>query len=253
MPTTQRKQEILTRLQRDGQVQVGALSTEWNTSPDTVRRDLRELAREGLLQRVHGGALPVSTATADYGTREEISVDAKQRVGRSAAGLVQPGQIIAVDGGTTTLRLVQSLPATMPLTIITHSPTIAAALRNHSQIEVILIDGHLYKHSMVSVGAATAETIATIQTDTFFLEATGVHPEAGVTTGNWEQSAVKRAFCDHAAEVVLVVTPEKLNSASSFKIVSVSDIDTMVFDHSAEESATEAFRNLGVATVVSTP
>ena len=244
--TSRRKQAILKKLQLHGQVQVSALSREWQISPDSVRRDLRDLAGEGLLQRVHGGALPAAAASADYADRERLSPDAKQRIGRTAAALVRPGQVIAVDGGTTTLQLVRHLPRSLEATVVTHSPTIAAALRHHATIEVILIGGRLFKHSMVAIGTTTTDAIASIHTDLFFLGATGVHIQSGVTTGSWEEAAVKRAFCDKTAEVVLLVTPEKLNAASPFGITTAAELDVMVCDYDASEQELAPYRELGV-------
>lgn len=250
MLTGERKREIMRRLELYGQVQVSILSKEWGISPDSVRRDLRDLAEDGLVQRVHGGALPAARAEADYRGRERISADAKGRIARCAAELVRPGQVVAIDGGTTTLELVSRLPLSLEATVVTHSPTIAAALEHHRGIEVILIGGRLFRHSMVSVGTRTTETISSIQTDIFFLGATGVHPEAGVTTGDWEEAAVKRAFADQAAEVVLLVTPEKVSVASPFRVMAVTDVDTLIFDHDVASAEVERYEGLGLSVIV---
>src|SRR6201991_2427711 len=127
MLTTQRKQTILSRLQQDGQVVAKALSEEFGLSEDTIRRDLRELAAEGRLQRVHGGALPSSPAVANFAGRQQLATDAKVALGRAAAKLIRPGQVAILDGGTTTLQLAQHLAPDLEATIVTHSPTIAVA------------------------------------------------------------------------------------------------------------------------------
>ena len=101
MLTTQRKHLILARLAIDGQILAKALATELGTSEDTIRRDLRELAQEGKLQRVHGGALPASAAVATLAVRAEVSTDDKVALGRAGAAMVQPGQLVLLDGGTT--------------------------------------------------------------------------------------------------------------------------------------------------------
>src|SRR3954470_23767884 len=150
MLTAHRKQLLLDRLRRDGRVVAKDLSAELDLSEDTIRRDLRELAGEGLLQRVHGGALPASPTVANLAARRDMATDEKRRLGRKAATLVSAGQRIFIDGGTTNLELVRSLPLGTTLTVITHSPTIAAALEPHQSIEVILIGGRLYRHSMVT-------------------------------------------------------------------------------------------------------
>src|SRR5947209_20495652 len=99
MLTSQRKQLILNKLQRDGQVVAKALSQELALSEDTIRRDLRELAHEGLLQRVHGGALPASAAAVDFAGRQRLATEGKVAIGRAAALMVQAGQGIILAGG----------------------------------------------------------------------------------------------------------------------------------------------------------
>lgn len=248
MLTAQRKQIIVERLALGGQVSVTELAREWGVSEDTVRRDLRDLAEEGLVQRVHGGALPASPALGDYRRREGLSTEAKARLGAAGARLVRPGQVVAIDGGTSNLQLVRALPRDLACTVVTHSPLIAAELRDHVRVEVLLLGGRVYRHSQVAVGSETTQAIARLQCDWFFLGATGIHPDAGVTTGDWEEAAVKRAFCRAAAEVVLLVSPEKWGAASAYQIVPAAEVSTLVVDQVADQ-ALEPYRALGMAVV----
>src|SRR5688572_2398992 len=110
MLTAQRKQLVLARLARDGQLVAKVLSAELGTSEDTIRRDLRELAQEGKLQRVHGGALPASPALGSLAARRAVAAADKVALGRAGAALVRPRQVLIVDGGTTTTQLVRHLP-----------------------------------------------------------------------------------------------------------------------------------------------
>jgi len=249
MLTSARKQLILERLRSEGQVSVAALSQEWEVSEDTVRRDLRDLADGGLVQRVHGGALPASPALGDYERREGLSTEVKARLGKAAAALVRPGLVVAIDGGTSNLWLVRSLPRDMALTVVTHSPLIAAELRGHSRVEILLIGGRIFRHSQVAVGSEAAEAVGRMKTDVFFLGATGIHPQEGATTGDWEEAAVKRAFCRGAAETVLLVSPEKWGAASGFQIVPAADLSTLVVDSATTEEALEPYRSLGLEIV----
>ncbi len=155
MLASQRKQQILQILTEEKQVMSGELSQRFNVSEDSIRRDLRELAAEGKLQRVHGGALPVSAAIAPIETRKSVQIDSKQAVARAAAAMIQPGQVVIVDGGTTTAAMIGFLPADLSCTVVTHSPGIAVALVDHPRIEVILLGGRVFKHSVVAVGAET--------------------------------------------------------------------------------------------------
>ena len=135
MLTTQRKQLLLTRLQQDGQIVAKAFSEELGISEDTVRRDLRELAAEGRLQRVHGGALPASAAVGNLDAREQLAPEDKRALGRAGAALALPGQVVILDGGTTSLQMVQHLPLELRATVVTHSPVVTVALAGHLQIE----------------------------------------------------------------------------------------------------------------------
>src|SRR6202012_4708526 len=116
--------------------------------------DLREMAAQGLLKRVHGGALPLSPELPDFTAGGSIASDEKQALGAYAAGMIRPGRTIFLDGGTTTAAIVRHLPRDFAFTIVTHSPTIAGELEHHPTAEVILIGGRLYKHSMVATGAS---------------------------------------------------------------------------------------------------
>jgi DeoR/GlpR family transcriptional regulator of sugar metabolism len=176
MLTTHRKQQILSILKKQGQVVAKEVSQTMGVSEDTIRRDLREMALEGLLQRVHGGALPSSPAVADFAERERITPEGKVAIGRAAAKMIQPAQVVILDGGTTARQVARHIPLDQKLTIVTHSPTIALELINHVNIEVILIGGRLFRHSLVAVGAPAVEAIAQIHADIYFMGVTGIHP-----------------------------------------------------------------------------
>jgi len=249
MLTSQRKQLILEKLEAEGQVQSTALSVYFSVSEDTIRRDLRELAAEGRLQRVHGGALPASSAVVPFAERKTVKMDAKKNVARKGAQLISAGQVVIIDGGTTTAELITFLPPDLQITVVTHSPSIALGLVEHPLIDVILIGGRLYKHSIVTVGAAAIEGIGNIHADLFFMGVTGIHPEAGLTTGDFEEACIKRAFSGRAAETIVLASPEKINTASSFAIGEVSLANTMVVEDGTDRAWINAITEKGVTIV----
>ncbi|QLC82872.1 DeoR family transcriptional regulator [Enterobacter roggenkampii] len=250
MLTRQRKQLILEKLGAEGQVQSKALSILFDVSEDTIRRDLRELAAEGRLQRVHGGALPSSSAIAPFAERQSVKMDAKKRVARKGAQLISSGQVVIIDGGTTTSELITFFPPDLRITVVTHSPSIALGLVDHPAIEVILIGGRLYKHSIVAVGAAAIEGIENIHADLFFMGVTGIHPDAGLTTGDFEEASIKRAFSGRAAETVVLASPEKINTASSFVIGDVSSVNTIIVEDGTDKEWIRAVSEKGVSVVL---
>ncbi|WP_312228286.1 DeoR/GlpR family DNA-binding transcription regulator [Pseudescherichia sp.] len=249
MLTSQRKQLILEKLAAEGQVLSKELSTLFDVSEDTIRRDLRELAAEGHLQRVHGGALPSSSAVATFSERKSLKIDEKQRVARKGVELISDGQVVIIDGGTTTSELITLLPPELSITVVTHSPGIALGLVEHPTIDVILIGGRLYKHSIVTVGAAAIEGIGHIHADLFFMGVTGIHPEAGLTTGDYEEACIKRAFSGRAAETVVLASPEKVNAASPFVIGDLSLINTLVIEEETNADWIRLVEEQGVSVI----
>jgi DeoR/GlpR family transcriptional regulator of sugar metabolism len=218
------------------------------TSEDTIRRDLRELAREGLLQRVHGGALPASKAVADLNTRQSVSTAEKLAIGRAAAAMVQTGQVVFLDGGTTAIHVARSLSSSLKATIVTHSPTVAVALADHA-VEVIIVGGRLFRHSMVAVGAAARDEIARIRADIYFMGVTGVHPEVGLTTGDVEEAAIKRAILQASGETVVLASPEKLGAASPFVVATLADISTILTAQTVSPEVLAPYAGAGVSIV----
>lgn len=250
MLTVQRKQLILSRLSRDGQLVAKALSEELGTSEDTIRRDLRELAHEGLLQRVHGGALPASAAMGDLVARQQVAPADKQALGRAGAAMVKPGQLVILDGGTTALQVARHLPAELRATFVTHSPTVAVELARHAHLEIIMLGGRLFRHSMVNVGASVIEAAARIRADLYFMGVTGAHPTAGLSTGDYDEAAVKRALHGCAAETVVLASAEKLGAASPFAIAPLGELAALVVPPQAPVKVIKALRAAGVKVVV---
>jgi len=234
MLTQQRKRLLLDRLAKDGRIIAKDVSVELALSEDTIRRDLRELASEGRLQRVHGGALPSSPTVANLAARRSMASDEKRRLGRKAASLISRKQRVFIDGGTTHLELVRNLPTDLSVTVITHSPTIAAALEPHQAIDVILIGGLLFRHSMVAVGAAALEAIQRLNVDLSFIGLTGLHPREGGTTGDFEEAAIKRAVVERSAEAISLVTREKIGAVSAYGVCAVKDLTSIVVPREAQ-------------------
>ncbi|EMD29557.1 DeoR/GlpR family DNA-binding transcription regulator [Amycolatopsis azurea] len=253
MLAAQRRDLLMERLKTDGRIVAKDLAAELGVSEDSIRRDLRELADAGLCQRVYGGALPVSPATADYATRMAVSVAGKERIAKRAAALIRLGSTVILDGGTTALALAKALPADLEATIVTHSPTVAAALVTHPKVEVFLIGGRLFKHSAVTCGAAAAEAAEGINADLFFLGVTGVHPETGLTTGDSDEAAMKRTLAKRAADTYVLASSEKIGAASPFTVLPLSDVAGVITDAAPDEPTVQELGKLGVSVLGVSP
>jgi DeoR/GlpR family transcriptional regulator of sugar metabolism len=230
MLAAERRAYLLDRLATDGSVIAKDVAARLGLSEDSVRRDLRELAEAGLCQRVYGGALPVSPAIADYGARANVEPQSKQRVANAAVKLIAPHSTVIIDGGTTALALVQALPRELQCTVITHSPTIASALIDHPAVDVLLLGGRLFKHSAVTCGAAAVEATQSVSADAFFLGVTGVHPVEGLTTGDADEAAMKRALAARAADTYVLASIEKIGAASRYQVLPVKSVAAIITD-----------------------
>jgi len=248
MLTTQRRALISARLTRDGEIVAKRLADELNLSEDTIRRDLREMAAEGLLKRVHGGALPLAPALPNFAARQEIAGDVKRRLGRKAAAMIEAGQTIFLDGGTSNAEIARALPREMRLTVVTHAPTIAAELERH-EAEVILVGGRLYKHSMVATGAAALAAIADIRVDLFFLGVTAIHPVHGVSTGDFEEAAVKRAVLKQAADAYVLATAEKFGAVSPHRVAGIADLAGFIVAEEIEKGVLAPYDDANIAVI----
>ncbi|MBO1751032.1 DeoR/GlpR transcriptional regulator [Actinotalea sp. BY-33] len=225
-----RRALLLERLQTEGRIVAKEIAAELGVTEDSVRRDLRELAAAGLCQRVYGGALPVSPAVAAYAERRAVATTSKHRVAVTAASLVQPGATVIIDGGTTALELARALPPGLDATVVTHSPTVAAALVEHPTVRVFILGGQLFKHSAVACGAVTTEAAARISADLFFLGVTGVHPEEQLTTGDPEEAAMKRVLASRAADTYVLASEEKIGAASAHQVLPFASVTGLITD-----------------------
>ncbi|WP_299537404.1 DeoR/GlpR family DNA-binding transcription regulator [uncultured Streptomyces sp.] len=246
MLAAERRDHLLDLLARRGKIVAKDVASDLRISEDTVRRDLRDLANEGLCQRVYGGALPVSPAVVDYGARQTVAPEGKQKVAAVAAALVRPGGVVILDGGTTALAVVHALPKDLDCTVITHSPPVATALLDHPRAEVFMLGGRLFKHSAVTCGAAAVEAAQNVSADVFFVGVTGVHPEAGLTTGDAEDAAMKRALAARAADTYVLASCEKIGTASRFRVLPWEEISGLITDRAPQDPVVAELVGRGV-------
>ena len=151
----------------------------------------------------------------------------------AAAGLCQ-----RVSGG--------ALPTDFRCTVITHSPTIAVALLDHPHVEVFILGGRLFKHSVVACGAVAVESTLGVSADLFLVGVTGIHPEEGLTTGDADEAAMKRALAARAAETFVLGSVEKVGAASRYRVLPLADVAGIVTDAPADHDTLTRLRQRGV-------
>ncbi|RYX83912.1 DeoR/GlpR transcriptional regulator [bacterium] len=242
----ERRRIILDTLKRDGKVLSSELALELATSEDTVRRDLKELEDAGLLQRVHGGALPQTPVPHEYKERSRRDTIAKEAIGKAAATLVGPTDTVLLDGGTTILQVARALPPSFRGTVITSNLNAVLALAEHPEADVIVLGGKLHKPILGCIGSQVANEIAKVQADICFMGATSLDPTSGLASLDYEEAHIKRAMVAASSRVVAVLSSEKLGTASPFLFASMEELDYLVTGKSAPAEVVEQCRLLGV-------
>lgn len=230
MLSAQRKTHLLDLLGRDGRIVAKDVATELGVSEDAIRRDLRELAEEGRLRRVYGGAIPIPADEPPVRERHAVATESKERVARQAVARILPGSTIVLDAGTTTLAMARMLPTGAGLTVITASPSVALAVAEHSDARLILIGGELSRHSLVTGGGLAMEAIQHLAADTFFLGVTGIDPERGLTTGELDDAVTKRAIASRCTETVVLASEEKIGAVARYPVLPFDAVTAIVTD-----------------------
>lgn len=171
-----------------------------------------------------------------------MAVDDKVAIAKAAAAMIRNGQIIFLDGGTTAVAVARALPLELRATVATHSPDVAVALLDNPAVEVELVGGRIYKNSNVAVGAVAIEGISHIRADIYFMGVTGIHIEHGLTTGDREEAAIKRAISRQSAEIILLASRKKLGAVSAYDVIALEQVDGLTVEKDCPAELLEPFR-----------
>lgn len=242
----ERFQVILNKLSEDQKVTLKSLSKQLKVSEYTVRRDLKELTDQGLLKAVRGGAVPHSPTPHHFADRLHYQSDVKKIIAAKAAKLVQPGQVVAFDGGTTALAIASILPPDLQITVVTNSFPVANVLESHPTIDVLFAGGRLYKSAFTSIGHDAIRFFKNIRADLYFMGICSIHPTIGVTTINYEEAEVKKAIVEVSKQVVALAPHERINTAEAFFICPTTAVDIIITDEGGKEITEHHVRESGV-------
>jgi DeoR family fructose operon transcriptional repressor len=232
MYAPERQQEIL-RLARDGgRVDVVSLAEQFQVTAETIRRDLKALDRAGLVQRVHGGAIPAGRLDfePDLAEREGTAADQKDRIAQAALAELPDDGTIVLDAGTTIARLAAAIPLEAALTAVTHSLPIAARLADHPGIQLHLVGGRVRHRTRAAVDAWALRAYGEIRADVLFVAANGFSVDRGLTTPDLAEAAVKRAAVAAARRVVLLADSSKHGQEHFARFGDLTDVDLLITD-----------------------
>lgn len=248
----ERRRKILEMLHGDGRVLVKDLARHFKISQITIRKDLEILDSQGVVQRTHGGALPVqSGALLDPSLREKEKLHRREkiRIAEAAVALVEEGQSVLLDSGTTTTAIARALKDMSRLTVITNAINIAAELAG-THIEVMLTGGTLRKNSFSLVGPLAEQTLHQLSADILFLGVDGFDTHAGLFTPNMLEAQVNRAMVEIARRTVAVCDSSKFGRRSLCNIMPVTSVHEVVTDKMIPKSDLRALKDAGVKVTV---
>jgi DeoR/GlpR family transcriptional regulator of sugar metabolism len=248
-----RRELALESLQERGELSVAALSRTAGVSEMTIRRDLEALEREGLLRRVHGGAVRMAPRGYEppFALRAVREAEAKRHIGALAAQLVSAGDTIVIDMGTTALELARALRDATGLTVITPSLRAAELLLPNPALRVI-VTGGIARHGELSlIGEQSEHAFAGLNSDLLFLGAAGVSAREGVTDFHLDEVRVKRAALASARRCVVLASAAKLGEVALAPVCPLEQVDVLVTDAGAPEETLAEIRECGVDVVKS--
>jgi DeoR/GlpR family transcriptional regulator of sugar metabolism len=243
----QRRQEIL-RAVRSGSTHVTELAVNFGVSEMTVRRDLRELAREGKVERVRGGAVNAGWEPPFEQTAVQ-RLGAKDRVGAAAGRLLEDGQTVMVDIGTTTLQAARHLHG-RDMTVVTTSLAVYEELATDPVVELVLPGGIVRRNYRSLVGVLAEDSLRQLKADVLFLGTSGVDAELAVWDTTMVEVPIKRAMIAAADRVVLLADAEKFSMSGIVRVCEAGAIDHIVTDDALPDAARAAIDEAGIEVTI---
>jgi len=247
MMAEERRTKILQIVRSAGRVRVNGLARRFSTSAVTIRSDLNELHQRGLVLRSHGGAVLPDTILRESPVHERLKAhsEEKRRIGAMAATLINNGDTIILDSGTTTLEIARQIKKKPGLQVITNGVNIAAELLDARDVQVFIVGGTVRGESASISGHFTEEMFEQFSADKLFLSGAGCDLDFGVSGANLEETMVNRAMIRIAREIILVADASKFSKRSMSRIAPFSEIDTVISNTSLDEEVQQKLRAIG--------
>jgi len=242
----ERQAYILHQVNLHNKVLSSSLSNEINVSEDTIRRDLVELAEEGKVIKVHGGALSHSFHEVNYPSRSVYSQDEKRIIARKAAALIHDGMFVLTSGGTTIIELGRSLPPQLKATFISGSIPAILEYMHHPNIDVILIGDKVSKDAKITIGGEAIAKIRQIKADLCFLGINAIDVSHGITDNDWDVVQLKKAMIESSQKVICMTIAEKINSLQPIHVGDIGDIDILITELDPDDPVLEPYVKAGI-------
>ena len=249
MLAAERKMRIIDYVRQHRTATIATLAREFDVHEATIRRDLTEIEREGALKRTHGGVV-IEQWTHDepsFSERTSHNLEQKMRIGQLAAGMVEDGDHIIIDSGTTTQHIARHLAHRTNITVITNDMNVAAELRDAPKVKVIVTGGELYPSSYMLNGMFTEQVLRSLHVIKAFIGTPALHPQYGLMHPEAALVPAKQAMIRAASEIVVVADDSKLGKLSLHTVAPNSAIHRLVTGKEASEHVLQPFRDSGIS------
>lgn len=250
--TVSRRALILEKLDKNGQVDVPTLSQELRVSDVTIRNDLIRLEQKNMLIRARGGAIKIDRVGIDFALSDKNKqhLEEKKRIGKAAAALVEDGDTIILDSGTTTMEIARNLVNVSNLTVITNALNIANQMADHKEANIIIPGGFLRKNSLSLIGGAAEANFKNYFCDKLFLAVDGFNTTHGLSTPNVEEAHLNRVMIEISKQVIVVADSSKFHKRSFAFIAPITEVDIVVTDGEIPAEDRKKLENEGVSVII---
>lgn len=254
--TQERYKQILIQLNQQGQVLVDELALKLDVSPSTIRRDLTQMERHGLLRRFHGGAELVQPLLYEpfrhsitFSNQQGVNTDDKRRIAEAAAEMIQAGETIAFTAGTTTTQITRYLGHVKDITIVTNTVNVAMELSQRQDITVFVTGGYLSAGWFSLVGEAAIQAIRSLYFDKVFIGLNGIDATNGLTSHYVDEAAIVRAMIQQARQKIVVADHTKIGVTARARICEVNMVDSLITDTLVPDEQVVAFDKAGLQVI----
>ncbi|MCQ8278247.1 DeoR/GlpR family DNA-binding transcription regulator [Acetobacteraceae bacterium KSS8] len=249
-PLSRRQQDIASLLRGSGRLSVEELASRFTVTPQTIRRDLNELADAGVITRVHGGAIIASgIANLSYDARKQVASEAKRRIGEAAAALIPESASIFINLGTTTEEVARAIAGRSGLMVVTNNMNVALKLYRNPGIQVIVAGGSLRASDGGIVGRLSADAFRQFKADVAVIGTSAIDGDGALLDYDLREVQVSRAIIDNARRVMLVTDSSKFTRAAPVRIARLEEIDMLVTDRLTDPALRALCREAGVEVI----
>lgn len=245
----ERQAYILHQVNLHNKILSADITQQIDVSDDTIRRDLQELAKEGKIIKVHGGALSPSYHNGHHSKKEIYAYTQKRIIAKKAASLIKNGMFVLTGGGTTIIELARALPPSLHATFISGSIPALFEYSNHPNIEVIVIGDKVAKNSKITVGLEAVSKIKELKADLCFLGVNAINLENGVSDNDWDVVTIKKAMVESSRRLVCLTISEKINSQQAIQVCDSKKIDTLITELPADDVLLQPFVQAGITVI----